>query len=140
MKHVTVLLIEDNPGDIELIKAGFEDAKMFVDLEVIEDGQEALDYFTREEKVPDLVLLDINLPKVSGIEILKEMRKFERYQTIPVVVLTSSEAEEDIARSYTEGANSYVSKPVDFEKFMKVVQSIEDFWLTVVKLPTKVSS
>lgn len=130
-----VLMIEDNPGDIELVRAGFEVATLPIELQVITDGQEGHDYFNSDNPMPDIVLLDINLPKVSGIEILKKIRATACSENIPVVMLTSSDAEIDIARSYAEHANSFISKPVDFEKFMTVVKSIEDFWLTVVKLP-----
>lgn len=131
---IKVLLIEDNPGDIELVRAGFEDASLLIEMQVISDGQEAFDYFEQDNQTPDIVLLDINLPKVSGIEILKKIRN-SHAESIPVVMLTSSDAEIDIARSYAEHANSFISKPVDFDKFLGVIKSIEDFWLTIVKLP-----
>lgn len=132
---INILLVEDNPGDVELVRAGFEEASLAIDIQVISDGQAAVEFFDSDAAMPDLVLLDINLPKVSGIDVLKKIRNTARSQQIPVVILTSSDAELDIVRSYVEHANSFISKPVDFDKFMQVVKSIEDFWLTVVKLP-----
>lgn len=135
-KPIDILLVEDNPGDVELVRAGFEEASLLIEIRVISDGQTAMEFFTAKDSVmPDLVLLDINLPKVSGIEVLKKIKSTAYSCQIPVVVLTSSDAEIDIVRSYAEHANSFISKPVDFDKFMKVIRSIEDFWLTVVKLP-----
>ena len=139
MQLINILLIEDNPGDIELVKEGFRLARVTNDIKVIMDGQKAWDFFdqVKREDLPDIVLLDINLPKVDGIEILQKIRSTEISQNIPVIMLTSSEADEDITRSYTEKVNSYVTKPVDFAKFLTVIQSMENFWLSVVKLPTK---
>lgn len=132
---INVLLVEDNPGDVELIKLGLEESRMLIDLTIIMDGQEALNFFTDEKGYPDLILLDINLPKVSGLEILKHAREISAYELTPIVILTSSEAEQDIAAGYSSNANSYISKPVDVNKFLDVVNTIEDFWLAVVKLP-----
>lgn len=137
---INILLVEDNPGDVELVRAGFEEASLAIDITVISDGQAAVEFFDDAADMPDLVLLDINLPKVSGIDVLKKIRSTPRSQQIPVVILTSSDAELDIVRSYVEHANSFISKPVDFDKFMQVVKSIEDFWLTVVKLPRRNTS
>lgn len=132
---IKILVIEDNPGDIEILRAGFEGARVNNELQFISDGEEALRYFDQAETMPDLVLLDLNLPKVDGIEILRHMRGIERSKAVPVVVLTSSEAEIDVARSYSEHANSYITKPVNFEKFLEVIRKLECFWLSVVKLP-----
>ncbi|WP_428240602.1 response regulator [Gynuella sp.] len=139
MKPINILLIEDNPGDIELVREGFRQAKVTNEIRVITDGQIAWDFFDQlqPDNLPDIVLLDINLPKVDGIEILQKIRASEISHNIPVIILTSSEADEDVTRSYDERVNSYVTKPVDFAKFLTVIQSVEDFWLSVVKLPTK---
>ena len=135
IKPIDILLIEDNPGDVELVRAGFDDARIANRLTVINDGQRAVDFFDCDNIMPDLVLLDINLPKVNGLDVLHKIRSSPVSRKTPVVVLTSSDAEMDIAQSYAEHANCFISKPVDFDKFMDVVKSIEDFWLTVVKLP-----
>ena len=137
---IKILLVEDNPGDVELMLAAFEEAKLSNSLNVAEDGQEALDYiFQRGEHQntpqPDIVLLDINLPKVNGIEVLKQIRQDESTKSIPVVMLTSSEADRDIISSYAHFANSYITKPVDIPKFLLVAQSIDNFWLAIVKRP-----
>ena len=137
LKPSNILLIEDNPGDIELVRTGLEQIRLSDSLTVISDGQAALDRFDQDIPPPDLILLDINLPKVSGLEVLKRIRATPTTKAIPVVILTSSEAEEDIVRSYSEKANCCVSKPGDFDKFMEVMQTIEDFWLGVAKLPIR---
>jgi chemotaxis family two-component system response regulator Rcp1 len=139
-KLVYILLVEDNPGDVELVREALSDSKMRNEMHVATDGIEASDFLKREGKYaaaprPDLILLDLNLPKKNGRELLQEIKSDPDLKFIPVVVLTSSKAEEDIIRSYNLHANCYITKPVDFEQFMKVVRSIEDFWLTVVKLP-----
>lgn len=133
---IEILLIEDNPGDIELTRVGFEDARVANNLSVIDDGQKALEFFERGEDFPDIVLLDLNLPKVDGLEILQKIRSCTMSKDIPVIMLTSSDAESDIKKCYAEKANSYITKPVDFDKFYQVIKSLELFWLTVVKLPT----
>ncbi|WP_211252314.1 response regulator [Marinobacterium jannaschii] len=135
VRPIEILLVEDNPGDIELVKAGFDEARVANNIVVIGDGQDALDFFDQAETLPDIVLLDINLPKVDGIEVLHKIKSQPRTRSVPVIILTSSEAEIDISRSYTENANSYITKPVDFEKFIEAIRSLEDFWLSVVKLP-----
>ena len=134
---VNILLVEDNPGDIELIKTGFEEARVVNQITVISDGQEALNFINKGEEIPDIILLDINLPKVNGFEILKKIRSTKASSNIPVVMLTSSDTTEDVEKSYSSRANSFITKPVDFEQFLKVIKSIECFWLTVVKLPRK---
>ena len=139
---IEILLVEDNPGDVELTKEAFDEGKIGNRLNVAGDGVEALAYLRRQGKYkdmtrPDIVLLDLNLPKKSGLEVLAELKDDEDLRSIPVVVLTTSRAEEDIARSYHAHANCYISKPVDFNKFLEVVRSLENFWLTVVRLPSK---
>lgn len=140
-KPVEILLVEDNPADVRLMKEGLRDAKMRNNLHVVEDGVDAMAYLRREGKYsnavsPDIVLLDLNLPKKSGIEVLQEIKGDENLKKTPVVILTTSKSEEDIVKSYNLHANCYITKPVDLDQFMKVVKTTEDFWLTIVKLPT----
>jgi CheY-like chemotaxis protein len=137
---ITVLLVEDDSGDVMLIREAFEDHKVGNDLVVVGDGVDAMAYLRREGEYadavrPDLVLLDLNLPRKSGDEVLTEIKEDPDLSTIPVVVLTTSEAEEDIRRSYAAHANAYISKPVDFEQFSRIVQQIDEFFIGVVKLP-----
>ncbi len=137
---VEILLVEDNPGDVRLAKEALRDAKVRNNLHVTEDGVEALAFLRREGKYtdapyPDLILLDLNLPKKDGREVLAEVKKDENLRRIPVVILTMSKAEEDILRTYDLHANCYITKPVDLDQFIKVVKSIEDFWFSIVKLP-----
>jgi two-component system, chemotaxis family, response regulator Rcp1 len=137
---IEILLIEDNPGDIRLTKEALKDAKVHNSLYVVTDGEEALAYLNKKDKYahvvhPDLIFLDLNLPKKNGFEVLKVIKSDEKLKRIPVVVLTTSEAEQDIMKSYNLYCNAYVSKPVDMEHFIKVVQSIENFWFQIVKLP-----
>jgi chemotaxis family two-component system response regulator Rcp1 len=139
-RPVEILLVEDNPGDVRLAQEALRDAKMANNLNVVTDGVEALAYLRREGKHagarrPDLMLLDLNLPKKDGREVLQEVKEDPDLRTIPVVVLTTSDADTDVVRSYELHANAYVRKPVDFDAFIEVVRTIEDFWFTVVKLP-----
>jgi two-component system, chemotaxis family, response regulator Rcp1 len=139
-RPVEILLVEDNPGDVRLAQEALRDAKMANNLNVVTDGVEALAYLRREGKHagarrPDLMLLDLNLPKKDGREVLQEVKEDPDLRTIPVVVLTTSDADTDVIRSYELHANAYVRKPVDFDAFIEVVRTIEDFWFTVVKLP-----
>ncbi|MFB2771966.1 response regulator [Pelatocladus sp. BLCC-F211] len=139
---IEILLIEDNPGDVELTKIALEDSKISVNLNVVEDGVEAIAFLRREGKYtqvphPDIVLLDLNLPKKDGREVLAEIKADEKLKRIPVVVLTTSQAEEDVLKVYNLSANCYITKPVDFDQFVKIVQSIENFWFTIVKLPSE---
>ena len=141
---IEILLVEDNPGDVELTREAFYDAKMDNRISVVRDGIQALEYLRRtgiyaQAPRPDIVLLDLNLPRKGGLEVLSELKADPDLRSIPIVVLTTSRDEEDIARSYHAHANCYISKPVDFDKFMGVVRSLESFWLTVVRLPTKPS-
>jgi CheY-like chemotaxis protein len=137
---IKVLLVEDNPGDIELTRLALEEGKLLVDLSVVEDGVAALEFLRQHGKYadvfhPDLLLLDLNLPKKSGYEVLAEIKADEKLKRIPVVILTTSQAEEDILRSYNLYANCYIIKPVSFDQFIRVVQSLEDYWFTIVRLP-----
>ncbi len=139
-KPIEILLVEDNPGDVRLVKEALKDVKVLNNLRVAKDGQEALDFLHREGNHteaphPDLILLDLNLPKKDGREVLAEIKVDDNLKRIPVVVLTTSKAEEDILKSYNLQANCYITKPVDLDEFIKVVKSIKDFWLTIVKLP-----
>lgn len=139
-KPIEVLLVEDDPGDTLMIKEAFEDNKVRNTLTCVADGVEALEYLRREGQYadaprPDLVLLDLNLPRKDGREVLAEIKGDDALSTIPVVVLTTSAAEEDVLRSYKLHANAYVTKPVDFERFIEVVRQIDEFFVTVVKLP-----
>jgi two-component system response regulator len=137
---VPVLLVDDDPGDVLLVREAFEDHKVGNALSVVSDGVEALRFVRREGAYadaprPELILLDLNLPRKSGIEVLEEIRADEALTSIPVVVLTTSEAEEDIVRAYKLHANAYVTKPVDFESFRQIVHQIDDFFIGLVKLP-----
>ena len=137
---VEILLVEDNPGDVRLTQEALQEGKVYNNLPWAKDGVEALEFLKRQGKHanaprPDIILLDLNLPKKDGREVLAQIKKDSELKQIPVVVLTTSEAEEDVLKSYELHANCYVTKPVDLEKFIHVVQSIDRFWLTVVTLP-----
>ena len=139
-RSVEILLVEDNPGDIRLTLEALKDIKVLNQVSVAKDGVEALAFLRREGKYreavrPDLILLDLNLPKKDGREVLEAIKGDGELRRIPVVVLTTSEAEQDILKAYDLHANSYIAKPVDLEQFMRVVKLVEDFWLTIVKLP-----
>jgi CheY-like chemotaxis protein len=137
---IEILLVEDNPGDARLTLEAFKEGKVINHVTVVRDGVEALAYLRRQEpyldaRHPDIILLDLNLPRKDGREVLAEIKADEHLRKIPVVVLTTSTAEEDIARAYSSHANCYISKPVDLEQFLRVAHSIESFWLNFVKLP-----
>ena len=137
---IEILLVEDNPGDIRLTQEALKEGKVYSNLHTVKDGVEAMEYLRREGKYkdvprPDIILLDLNLPRKDGREVLEEIKSDEKLKRIPVVVLTTSKAEEDVLRTYNLHANCYVTKPVDLEKFMVVVKTIDSFWLTVVTLP-----
>jgi CheY-like chemotaxis protein len=137
---IDVLLVEDDPGDVLLIREAFEHNKVHNTLHVVSDGEQALSFLRREGSHaeaprPDLVLLDLNLPRKDGREVLAEVKADPQLRTIPIVVLTTSRAEEDVLRSYELHANAYVTKPVDFDRFIEVVRQIDDFFVSVVKLP-----
>ena len=139
-KPVEILLVEDNPGDADLARAALENSKITNTLTVVGDGEEAMAFLRRSGKHaaaprPDIILLDLNLPKKDGREVLAEIKVDEDLKRIPVVILTTSKEEEDIIRSYNLHANCYISKPIDLHQFIHVVRCIEDFWLTIVKLP-----
>lgn len=139
-QSIRVLLVEDNPGDADLTRETLEQSKLLVDIQHAVDGDQALDLLLgrrgpRIDPLPDLLLLDLNLPKVSGAEVLEAMRKDPALRHIPVVILTSSDAEAEITRCYALGANCYVTKPVGLKAFQDIVQSVEQFWFTVVRLP-----
>jgi chemotaxis family two-component system response regulator Rcp1 len=141
-KKVDILLVEDDPGDIELTREGLATAKVDINLNVVDNGVKALKYLRGEDPYagvprPDLILLDLNMPIKDGRETLKDIKADEDLRSIPVVVLTTSEAEMDIIKSYDLGANCYITKPIGFESFIQVVNSIEEFWFSVVKLPSK---
>jgi chemotaxis family two-component system response regulator Rcp1 len=137
---IEVLLVEDSPGDVRLTREAFKDAKVLINLSVASDGVEAMAFLKREgahaeAPRPDLILLDLNLPKKDGREVLEEIKQNPELMSIPVVILTTSASEEDVLRSYRLHANCYITKPVGLEGFLKVVNSIDNFWLSVVKLP-----
>jgi len=140
-RAIEVLLVEDNPGDVRLTKEALKEGRLLNNVNVVGDGIEALSFLRRQDKYeqavqPDLILLDLNLPKKDGREVLAEIKADPNLRRIPVVILTTSSAEEDILRTYDLHANCYVTKPVDLDRFMGVVKSIEDFWVSVVKLPS----
>jgi CheY-like chemotaxis protein len=137
-----ILLVEDNPGDVRLLKEAFKDGKIVVNLHVVGDGVEAMAFLRKEgayagEPRPDLVLLDLNLPRKDGRQVLAEIKADESLRSIPVVVLTTSSSGEDILKSYDAHANCYITKPVDLVQFVDVIKSLENFWLTLVKLPNQ---
>ena len=139
-RPIEILLVEDNPGDVRLTREALKEGKVLNELRVVEDGEQALAFLHREGKHaqavrPDLVLLDLNLPKKDGREVLAEIKEDPTLRRIPVVILTVSKAEEDIIKTYDLHANCYITKPVELEQFVQVVRSIEDFWLCVVRLP-----
>ncbi len=138
-KPIEILLVEDNPGDVRLTKEALKDARVANNLHVTMDGVEALAFLRKQGKHasaprPDLILLDLNLPKKNGREVLEEIKAEDALRHIPVVILTTSQAEQDVVESYRLRANAYVTKPVDLDQFLKVVGSIEQFWLEIVKL------
>lgn len=139
-KPIDILLAEDNPGDVDLTKEAFEEAKVANNLYVVEDGEDAIAFLNKEKQhkdkpTPDVILLDLNLPKKSGHEVLGYIKDHQDLKRIPVIILTSSQADTDVLKSYDLHANSFVTKPVDLEKFLDVVRTVEDFWLRKVKLP-----
>jgi CheY-like chemotaxis protein len=140
LKPIDILLVEDNPGDARLASEALKDSKMNNELFMVDDGEKAMSFLRKQGKYkdvprPDLILLDLNLPKKDGREVLEEIKQDEDLKRIPVVILTISKSEEDIVKSYNLHANCYITKPIDLNQFMKVVKSIDDFWLSIVKLP-----
>jgi CheY-like chemotaxis protein len=141
-KEVKILLVEDNEGDIVLTLEALKEAKVSNNINVVKDGEEALQYLRKEGRfekawTPDLILLDINLPRLDGKEVLAEIKKDTILMVIPVVMLTTSDSEKDIMESYHNHANCFITKPVDFQKFMEVVHIIKNFWISIVQLPNK---
>ena len=139
-RSIEILLVEDNAGDVRLTLEAFKEAKVLNSFKVVNDGAEAIAFLRQQGQyanaaLPDLILLDLNLPKKDGREVLAEIKADERLKSIPVIVLTTSAAEDDIARAYACHANCYINKPVDLDQFLRVVHSIENFWLSLVKLP-----
>ncbi len=140
LKILNILLVEDNPGDIRLTREVLKEGKIINNLNVVMDGEEALFFLKKEEQyknavTPDIILLDLNLPKKDGREVLTEIKSDPKLKFIPVIVLTTSAAEQDVLNMYAHHANCYITKPVDFNQFINVIRSIEDFWLSIVKLP-----
>ena len=137
---INILLIEDNPGDVRLTLEALKESKIINNLQVVEDGIEALSYLKKDGNYkdkprPDLIILDLNLPKKDGREVLGEIKSEDSLKQIPIVILTTSEAEEDIIKSYELHANCYITKPVNMEQFVKVVKSVGEFWFSIVMLP-----
>ena len=140
MNVIEILMVEDSPSDVFLTKEAIKEAKLLNNLHVVQDGVEAMDFLRKQNQFtkvprPDLILLDLNLPRKDGREVLAEVKTDAKLKSIPIVVLTSSEADEDILKAYGLHANCYITKPVDFGRFKEVVRSIENFWLTIVTLP-----
>lgn len=141
MKPIDILIVEDNAGDLRLIKDVLLESKVYNIINSVKDGEEALEYLFKngrhkDKKTPDLIILDLNLPRKDGREVLAEIKADSLLKKIPVVIMTMSQSEEDILKAYNLHANCFVTKPIDLNQFIKVVKSIEDFWLTIVKLPT----
>ena len=141
-REIQVLLVEDDPGDVLMTREAFEDYKVHNQLHVVNDGEQAMAFLRQEGEYaglprPDLVLLDLNLPRMDGRQVLDAIKSDPDLSSIPVVVLTTSEAEDDVLRSYSLHANAYVTKPVDFERFINVVRQIDDFFVSVVRLPRR---
>lgn len=139
---INILLVEDNPADVLLTQEALEESKLINCISIVKDGEEALAFLRKEGKykdaiTPDLILLDLNLPKKDGREVLKDIKDDPELRVIPVVILTTSAADEDVLRTYQLHANCYIMKPVDFDQFSRVVQTIECFWFSIVKLPRK---
>ncbi len=141
-KPIEILLVEDSPGDVRLTKEALKESKLRNVLSVVNDGVEALRYLRQEETYakaarPDLILLDLNLPKKDGHEVLREIKEDPNLKRIPVIILTTSKTEEDVVATYNNHANCFITKPVDFNQFLNVIRKLEDFWLMIVKLPPK---
>ena len=142
MRPIRILLVEDNPGDVLLTQEALKEGKVLNELAVVGDGAEAMAYLRAAEpyadrRTPDLVLLDLNLPRKSGHEVLQEIKSDSAMRSIPVVILTSSSAERDVLETYGQHANCYITKPVDLDQFVSVVRAIEQFWFSVVRLPSE---
>jgi two-component system, chemotaxis family, response regulator Rcp1 len=145
MTPIHVLLVEDNEGDILLTREAFDDAKLFANLTVVRDGKEAMDFLTKQgeypnEELPDILLLDVNLPKKNGHEVLQFIKGDDNLKHIPVIMLTTSSSPRDINLSYKNYANCFITKPVDVNEFISVITTIENFWISIVRLPDKKES
>ncbi len=141
-RSIEILLVEDNPGDVRLTQEAFKEGHIRNNLSVVKDGAAAMDFLMKSGEyknspTPDLILLDLNLPKKNGHEVLEEIKKDPNLKMIPVIILTSSEADKDVVRAYSLNANCYIRKPVDLDQLLKVVKAIDSFWLEIVKLPSK---
>jgi CheY-like chemotaxis protein len=141
-KVADVLLVEDNPGDVRLTREAFKEGKLFVNLHVVTDGVEAMAFVRKEGQYenaprPDLILLDLNLPRKDGREVLEDLKGDEDLKRIPVIVLTVSQAEEDVLKTYALNANAYITKPVELDRFIEIIRALENFWLSIVTLPRK---
>ncbi len=139
---VDILLVEDNPGDVRLTKEALKDAKVLNEIYVAKDGVEAMEFLRKQGQFteapnPDMILLDLNLPRKDGREVLAEIKKDPKLKHIPVIVLTTSKADEDIIKTYNLHANAYITKPVDLNRFVEIIHALEEFWFTIVKLPPK---
>ncbi len=139
-RSIDILLVEDDPGDVRLTQEALRESKVHINLHVVQDGVEAIRYLEQRDQYvavvrPDLILLDLNLPRMDGREVLASIKSNESLRKIPVVILTTSEAENDIVQSYDLHANCYITKPVDLDQFLKIVRAIKDFWFTIVTLP-----
>ena len=140
MTGINILMIEDNEGDILLTTETFEESRIINKITTIKDGKKAINFFENEnnkEEVPHLILLDVNLPKVSGHEVLTYIKTNDKYKSIPVIMLTTSSSEKDILQSYKSHPNCYITKPIDIADFMKAITKIEDFWIKIVSIPVK---
>jgi len=140
MKGINILLVEDNEGDILLTTEAFEESRIINKIAAIRDGKAAINFFEglkNKEEIPNLVLLDINLPKMSGHEVLMYIKNSEKYKSIPVIMLTTSSSEKDILACYENHVNCYITKPIDVTDFMKAITKIEDFWINIVSIPAK---
>jgi len=142
IKPIDILIVEDNQGDARLIREVLNDGKVFTTLHIVKDGVQAMEFLRKKGEYskapyPDLIILDLNLPKMDGREVLAEIKNDEKLKKIPVVIMTISQAEEDILKSYNLHANCFVTKPIDLDQFIKVIKSIEEFWFSIVKLPPK---
>lgn len=141
-KPLEVLLIEDCYDDIFLMKELLKDSQTLINLNIVNDGEKAIDYLFKKNNfdktiTPDLIILDLNLPKVDGREVLNILKNNDQYKTIPIIVLTTSRSEEDINSAYFTNANCYITKPIDLQEFLKVLKTIEDFWFKIVRLPNR---
>jgi chemotaxis family two-component system response regulator Rcp1 len=141
LKSIDILIVEDNPGDARLMKEVLKGKMYFNSINIVKDGLEAMNFLHKKGEfstmpLPDLIFLDLNLPKIDGREVLAKIKSDDVLKHIPVVVMTMSQAEEDILKSYNLHANCYVTKPIDLDQFVKVVESLEDFWFSIVKLPS----